>query len=153
MVWGQDLEPGSRVRHVLFIGADPEGSLEQACSGLHRALWCQSPGIAMGKPRCCVGEPPAPVCEGGLWSPGEVVQEWLSFYREDLQHFLTGTWHHVNSGRSSGELRQNCAVFRAVSVLSWGLTAELWVPLAAAKHCVEAWLGTAGAHAGKSHVM
>lgn len=81
------------------------------------------------------------------------MQEWLSFYRQDLQHLLTGSWHHVNSGRSSGELRQNRAVFRAVSVLSRGLAAELWVPLAAAKHCVEAWLGTAGAQAGKSHVI
>ena len=107
-----------------------------------------------GEPGHCGGAPPAPVWgRGELWSLGEVVPEWLSFYRQDLQYLLTGSWHHVNSGRSSGELRQNRVMFRAVPVPSWGLAAELWVPLAAAKHCVEAWLGTAGAHAGQSHVM
>lgn len=107
-----------------------------------------------GEPGHCAGAPPAPVWgRGELWSLGEVVPEWLSFYRQDLQYLLTGSWHHVNSGRSSGELRQNRAMFRAVPVPFRGLAAKLWVPLAAAKHCVEAWLGTAGAHAGQSHVM
>lgn len=137
---------------ILFIGADQEGSLEQACNGLHRALWCQRPGIAMGSLVTVEGHLLL-LFGGRLWSPGEVVQEWLSFYRQDLQYLLTGSWHHVNSGRSSGELRQNCAMFRAVPVPFRGLAAKLWVPLAAAKHCVEAWLGTAGAHAGQSHVM
>lgn len=152
MVWGQDLEPGGIVGPILFIGADQEGSLEQACNGLHRALWCQRPGIAMGSLVTVEGHLLL-LFGGRLWSPGEVVQEWLSFYRQDLQYLLTGSWHHVNSGRSSGELRQNCAMFRAVPVPFRGLVAKLWVPLAAAKHCVEAWLGTAGAHAGQSHVM
>lgn len=152
MVWGQDLEPGTRVGPILFIDADQEGSLEQACNGPHRALWCQRPGIAMGSLVTVEGHLLLLFGRRGLWSPDEVVQEWLSFYRQDLQYLLTGSWHHVNSGRSSGELRQNRVMFRAVLVPSWGLAAELWVPLAAAKHCVEAWLGTAGAHAGQSHV-
>lgn len=100
MVWGQGFEPGGIVGPILFIGADQEGSLSRhamGCTG-----HCGARGLdSHGEPVTVEGHLPAPIW-GPLWSPGEVVQEWLSFYRQDLQYLLTGSWHHVNSGRSSG---------------------------------------------------
>ena len=80
-MWGQDLEAGSRVGPILFIGADQEGFLEQACSRLHRALRCQRPGTAMGSQVAVEGHFLL-LFRGGLWPWSEVCKSGLAFTDE-----------------------------------------------------------------------